>query len=74
MGIIFCVFLIVFFLSFDDYFYTNFANEQPDYADHSLKPDYADMTCSKHDNADPHYTPINVVYTPQSRAQVEGCR
>ena len=41
-----------------------YANIKPDYADQSLKPNYADVTCPKHDNADHHYTPINVVYTP----------
>ena len=35
--------------------FMNFAN---------VKPDYTDMTCPKHDNANHHYTPINVVYTP----------
>ena len=31
---------------------TDFANAIPDYADLILKPDYADMTCPKPDNAD----------------------
>ena len=35
-----------------------------DYADLILKPDYADMTCPKPDNADHHYGPINIKYTP----------
>ena len=42
----------------------DYANSKPDYADISPKPEYADMTCPKPDNADPHYTPINVKYTP----------
>ena len=43
---------------------TDFANSIPDYADLILKPEYADMTCPKPNNADPHYTPMNVRYTP----------
>ena len=43
---------------------TDFANAIPYYADLILKPDYADMTCPKPDNADHHYAPINLKYTP----------
>ena len=43
---------------------TDFANAIPDYADLILKPDYADMTYPKLDNADHHYGPINEKYTP----------
>ena len=34
-----------------------------DYADFSLKPDYAETTCSKPDNADHCYGPMNIKYT-----------
>ena len=37
-----------------------FANVKPDYADHSLETDYADMYSPKQDNADHHDIPINV--------------
>ena len=43
---------------------------KPDYAEHILKPDYADMTWPKHDSADHHYTPINELYTPLSGPQL----
>ena len=43
---------------------TDFANAIHDYADLILKPDYADMTCPKPDNADHHNGPINIKYTP----------
>ena len=52
---------------------TDFANAIPYYADLILKPDYADMTCLKHENADPHYTPKNVKYTPRSSADCGSC-
>ena len=42
---------------------TDFANAIPDYADLIIKPDYADMTCPKPNNADHHYRPINIKYT-----------
>ena len=43
---------------------TDFANAISDYADLILKPDFADMTCPKPDNADHNYGPINIKYTP----------
>ena len=45
---------------------TKAISQSASYADPSLKPDYANMTCPKHDYADPHYTYRNVVYTPSS--------
>ena len=45
-----------------------YANPKVDYADHSQKPDYAKMICPKPDNADYHYGPINVKYTPLTGA------
>ena len=44
--------------------FTDFANIKPDNADLIVNPDYADMTCSKTDNADHHFGPINEKYTP----------
>ena len=40
-----------------------------DYADLILKPDYADMTCPKPDNADHLYGPINIKYTPLDQGE-----
>ena len=63
MEVIFLEFFYSFFLAFI-MFFSNFASAKPDYVDHSLKPAYPDMTIPKHDNADDHYTPINVLHTP----------
>ena len=45
VGVIFLGFFGSFFLAFDYDLFTNFANAKSDHADHSLKPDNADMTC-----------------------------
>ena len=49
----------------------DYANPKPNYADHSPKPDYAEMTCPKPDNADHHNALINIKYTPLGRVQTK---
>ena len=44
-------------------------NSKPDNADHSLKPDYSDMTSQNSDNADLQYAPLNVIYRTLLLAQ-----
>ena len=53
---------------------TDFANAKPDNAELILRPNYPDMTFPKPDNADPHYAPKNVKYTPLRGGGAPGVR
>ena len=55
-------FLVLHFILSVDYA-MDYVNPNTDYADHSLKPDYAEMTCQKPDNSNHQNLPINVNYT-----------